>query len=83
VDEPRKQRHTAKRIVDRLVDEQDVMSCRIRRPECLSRYGARRPTRRTDIATDDAEVNFANDWVWLSRVKTKVHMFTLRLSCSD
>jgi transposase len=92
---PRKQRHTAKRIFERLVDEHGVQVSY----SYVAKYVHRR---RGQIAAErgrragvvdgfvpqvhppgqEAEVDFADVWVWLAGVMTKCFLFTLRLSCS-
>lgn len=91
---PRKQRHTAKRVFDRLVAEHAVTSVSystvrayvsVRRPQVWAEAG--KTPLEAFIAQEhapgkDAEVDFADVWIFLAGVKTKVNMFTLRLSCS-
>jgi len=90
---PRKQRHTAKRVFDRLVDEHDAVVSystvrayvHDRRPQIAAE--AERAIADAFIAQEhapgrEAEVDFADIWVILAGVKTKLHLFTLRLSCS-
>lgn len=93
LDAPRKQRHTAKRIFDRLIDEHGVTTLsystvrnyvRFRRPEIDATAG-----RHLDVFVPqehapgaEAEVDFGEAWVVLAGVKTKCHMFVFRLSHS-
>ena len=91
---PRKQRHTARRVLARLVDEHgatDVSYSTVRdyvakrRPEIGRRRAgrrSRRSCRRPIEPGAEAEVDFADLWVDLRGVKTKVFLFTLRLSYS-
>jgi transposase len=93
LDAPRKQRHTAQRIFDRLVDEhQAVISYSTVRQYVKAR--------RTAIAVDagnapvevfvpqehapgaEAEVDFGDVWVDLAGVRTRCYMFAFRLSNS-
>ncbi len=93
VDAPRKQRHTAKRVFDRLVDEHDAVVSystvrayvQGRRPQIMAE--AERSVADAFIAQEhaparEAEVDFADIWVILAGVKAKLYLFTLRLSCS-
>lgn len=90
---PRKQRHTAQRIFDRLVDEHGAV---------ISYSTVRQyvKARRTDIAVEsgtaplevfvpqehapgaEAEVDFGDVWVDLAGVRTRCYMFAFRLSNS-
>jgi len=93
LDAPRKQRHTAQRIFDRLVDEhQAVISYSTVRQYVKAR--------RTEIAIEagrapvevfvpqehapgaEAEVDFGDVWVDLGGVRTRCYMFAYRLSHS-
>ena len=94
LDAPRKQRHTARRVLARLVDEhgmsglsystvRDYVACR--RPEILAEAG--RTVREAFVPQSyepgaQAEVDFADLWIDLAGVRTKVFLFTLRLSYS-
>jgi len=94
VDAPKKQRHTARRVLARLVDEHgaDGLSYSTvrdyvakRRPEVWAEAG--RSTAQAFVPQDHAmgaegEVDFADLWVLLRGVKTKTHLFTFRLSAS-
>ena len=93
LDAPRKQRHTARRVHARLVDEHDAVVSystvrdyvRRRRPEIAVEHGkvavvAMVPQ---DHAPGvEAEVDFGEVWVVLDGVKTKCHLFVYRLSHS-
>lgn len=90
---PRKQRHTAKRILARLLEEhaaQDLSYStvrdyvRVRRAQIDLEAG-----RRVEVFVPqehapgaEAEVDFGEVWVVLNGVKTKCHMFVFRLSRS-
>lgn len=91
---PRKQRHTARRIHARLVDEHALNEItystvrdyvRDRRPQVWAQAG-RSPDEvyvpQVHEPGAHAEVDFADLWVVLAGVKTKVFLFTLRLSYS-
>jgi len=91
---PRKQQHTARRVLARLVDEHGVTDVSY---WTVRDYAARR---RPVIAAEggraleaafvpqshapgaEGEVDFADLWVDLAGVRTKVFLFTFRLSCS-
>jgi transposase len=90
---PRKQRHTARRILARLVDEHGRTELKY---PTVRDYVARR---RAEIALEadrlpeafvpqthepgaEAECDFAELWVDLAEVRTKTYLFTLRLSYS-
>jgi transposase len=94
LDAPRKQRHTARRVLARLVEEQggDGLSYSTvrdyvakRRPEVWAE--ANRSCEQAFVPQDhllggEGEVDFADLWVLLRGVKTKTHLFTFRLSAS-
>jgi hypothetical protein len=93
LDAPRKQRHTARRVLARLIDEHDLhmsySSVRDyvsrRRPEIAAAAG--RATEQGFVPQShkpgaEAEVDFADLWVDLRGVRMKVFLFTMRLSCS-
>ncbi|ACV79381.1 IS21 family transposase [Nakamurella multipartita] len=94
LDAPRKQRHTAKRVLDRLLDEHgaaDVSYSTVRdyvarrRPEIAAAAGrtlSQGFVPQTHEPGGEAEVDFADLWVVLRGVKTKTFLFTLRLSYS-
>ncbi|MGC0367240.1 hypothetical protein ABH922_005292 [Rhodococcus sp. 27YEA15] len=93
VEAPRKQRHTARRILARLADEHGAQELsystvrdyvRVRRAQIDIEAG-----RRIEVFVPqehapgaEAEVDFGEVWVILAGVKTKCHMFTFRLSYS-
>ena len=94
LDAPKKQRHTARRILARLVDEHGVTAISYstvrdyvarRRPEILA--GAGRPLEAGCVPQAyepgaEGEVDFHDLWVLLRGVKTKTALFTMRLSYS-
>ena len=93
LDAPRKQRHTARRVWTRLVDEHHVevsySTVRAyvarRRPEILIEAG--RALEEGFVPQNhppgaEAEVDFADLWIDLRGARTKVFLFTLRLSFS-
>jgi transposase len=94
LDAPRKQRHTARRVLARLVDEQAAEGVSYstvrdyvakRRPEIAAEAGrgvAEGYVPQTHEPGGEAEVDFADLWVILRGVKTKTFLFTMRLSCS-
>ena len=90
---PRKQRHTARRILARLAEEHGAVELsystvrdyvRRRRPEIDAKVGRYLevfvPQEHAPGA--EAEVDFGEVWVMLAGVKTKCHMFAFRLSHS-
>jgi len=91
---PRKQRHTARRVLARLVDEHHLTELTYsavrdyvakRRPEILAAAGKaveQACVRQTHEPGAEAEVDFADLWIDLAGVRTKCHLFTLRLSFS-
>ncbi len=95
LDAPRKQRHTAQRVWQRLVDEQGMVELSY---STVRDYVARRRPQvaleRDDLLAErafvpqqhqpgqDAEVDFADLWVRLDGEPTRWFLFTLRLSCS-
>lgn len=91
---PRKQRHTARRVLARLVDEHDMTELTYsavrdyvakRRPEIWAAAGKAVEEAfvpQTHEPGAEAEVDFADLWIDLAGVRTKCFMFTLRLSCS-
>jgi hypothetical protein len=94
LDAPKKQRHTARRILARLVDEYGVTAISYptvrdyvarRRPEILAEAG--RPLEAGFVPQAhepgaEGEVDFHDLWVILRGVKTKTALFTMRLSYS-
>jgi transposase len=94
LDAPRKQRHTLKRIFDRLVAEQEMEGVsystvgdyvRWRRPEIRVEEG-RGPAQvfipQAHQPGAEAEVDFGDVWILLAGVLTKCYLFTFRLSYS-
>lgn len=91
---PKKQRHTARRVLARLVDEQGARDLSYstvrdyvgkRRPQLAAEVG--RPTEegcvpQTHPPASEGEVDFHDLWVILRGVKTKTALFTMRLSFS-
>lgn len=94
LDAPRKQRHTARRVLARLVDENGVSEISYstvrdyvakRRPQILAQAGRALEVGcvpQTHPPAAEAEVDFHDLWVLLRGVKTKTALFTMRLSCS-
>jgi len=94
LDAPKKQRHTARRVLARLVDEHGAVGLsystvrdhvRKRRPQILAEAG--KPLEpgyvpQTHPPAAEAEVDFHDLWVILRGVKTKTALFTMRLSHS-
>src|SRR6202007_1076756 len=93
-DAPKKQRHTARRILARLVDEHgavDLSYWTVRdyvgkgRPQRLGEPGRRLDlgyVPQTHPPAAEGEVDFHDLWVVLGGVKTKTALFTMRLSYS-
>lgn len=94
LDAPRKQRHTAKRIFDRLVAEQEMEGISYatvsdyvgwRRPD-IRREAGREPAQvfiaQTHRPGRDAEVDFGEVWIDLAGQRTTCHLFTFRMSFS-
>lgn len=93
LDAPRKQRHTATRILARLIDEHAATELsystvrdyvRVRRAEVEVEAGRRVEAMVPQVHApgEEAEVDFGEVWVVLKGVKTKCHMFVYRLSFS-
>lgn len=94
LDAPRKQQHTARRVLARLVAEHGVRDVSYwtvrdyvarRRPEIAAENGRLLETAfvpQSHLPGAEGEVDFADLWVDLAGVRTKVLMFTLRLSSS-
>ena len=93
LDAPRKQRHTARRVHVRLLDEHDagVSYSTVRdyvhrrRPEIaveLGKVAAVAMVPQDHAPGVEAEVDFGEVWVVLDGVKTKCHLFVYRLSHS-
>jgi transposase len=94
LDAPKKQRHTARRVLARLADEhgaKDLSYSTVRdyvarrRPEIAAEAG--KPLEagyvpQTHPPAAEAEVDFHDLWVLLRGVKTKTALFTMRLSFS-
>ena len=94
VDAPKKQRHTARRVLARLVDEHGAVDLSYstvrdyvakRRPEIAAEAG--KPLEagcvpQTHPPAAEGEVDFHDLWVILAGVKTKTALFTMRLSFS-
>jgi hypothetical protein len=91
LDAPRKQRHTARRIWERLIDEHGLelsySSVRDyvarRRPEIMAETGRAAEAGFVPQAHPpgaEAEVDFADLWIDLRGARTKVFLFTPRLS---
>jgi len=91
---PRKQRHTARRVLARLVDEHRMSDLTYsavrdyvakRRPEIWATAGkavGEAFVPQTHAPGAEAEVDFADLWIDLAGVRTKCFLFTLRLSFS-
>jgi transposase len=94
LDAPKKQRHTARRVLARLVDEHDAAGLsystvrdhvRKRRPQIAAEAGRALEAGfvpQTYRPGAEAEVDFHDLWVVLAGVKTKTALFTMRLSFS-
>ena len=93
LDAPRKQRHTALRVRERLLDEHQLVVAystvrdyeREARPRIAAEAGKQLAevfVPQTHPAGAEAEVDFADLWIVWAGVKTKVFLFTLRLSYS-
>ena len=94
LDAPKKQRHTARRVLARLVDQHGAVGLsystvrdhvRKRRPQIFAEAG--RPLEagfvpQTHPPAAEGEVDFHDLWVILGGVKTKTALFTMRLSYS-
>jgi len=86
---PRKQRHTARRIWERLVDERGAVVAESTVRAYVSRL-RREFDSSTTLATvpqvhppgEEAEVDFGDVHVWMAGVLTKLSMFVMRLSHS-
>lgn len=90
---PRKQRHTARRVWARLIDEHGVRDVsyatvrdyvRVRRVEINAEAGRCEEAfvPQTHKPGKEAEVDYADLWIDLKGLRTKVFLFTLRLSFS-
>jgi transposase len=94
LDAPKKQRHTARRVLARLVDEHDASGLsystvrdHVRKRRPLIAAEADRALEvgfvpQTYRPGAEAEVDFHDLWVVLAGVKTKTALFTMRLSFS-
>ncbi len=93
LDAPRKQRHTAKRVFARLVEEHGAVDVSYwtvrdyvarRRPEIRAEAGVVQEgfVPQSPEPGAQAEVDFADVWVELAGVVTKCHLFTFRMSYS-
>lgn len=95
---PRKQQHTARRVLARLVDEHGLIELRYsavrdyaarRRPEVQAEAGRTAEQAfvpQTHEPAAEAEVDFADVWIRLAGELTRCFLFTLRLSyagCED
>jgi transposase len=90
---PRKQRHTAKRVLYRLIEEHGaqvgystvakyVAQARVRLAAEAGRAVEDAFVPQTHEPGAEAEVDFGDLWIDLRGVRTKVHLFTFRLSYS-
>ena len=91
---PRKQRHTARRDLARLVDEHELTDLTYSAVRDTSPNAGRRSGAAAGKAVEDAfvpqthepgaegEVDFADLWIDLAGVRAKVFLFTMRLSFS-
>jgi transposase len=94
LDAPKKQRHTARRVLARLVDEHGASDLSYstvrdyvarRRPQIAAEAGKPLETGfvpQTHPPAAEAEVDFHDLWVILAGIKTKTALFTMRLSYS-
>lgn len=94
LDAPRKQQHTARRVLARLIDEHGVSDVSYwtvrdyvarRRPVIAAEGGRGLEAAfvpQSHAPGAEAEVDFADLWVDLAGVRTKVFLFTFRLSSS-
>jgi transposase len=94
LDAPRKQRHTARRVRARLVEEHQLTEItystvrdyvRVRRPQIWAEAGRSLGevfVPQVHSPGGEGEVDFADLWIVLAGVKTKVFLFTFRLSFS-
>ncbi len=94
VDTPKKQRHTARRVLARLVDEHGATDLSYstvrdyvakRRPEIVAEAGRSLEAGcvpQTHPPAGEAEGDFHDLWVILRGIKTKTALFTMRLSFS-
>ena len=94
LDAPKKQRHTARRVLARLVEEHDAVELSYstvrdhvakRRPQIAAEAGKALESGfvpQTHPPAAEGEVDFHDLWVILRGVKTKTALFTMRLSFS-
>jgi len=94
LDAPRRQRHTARRVLARRVDEHGAAGLsystvrdhvRKRRPQIAAEAGKALElgfVPQTHLPGAEAEVDFHDLWVALAGVKVKTALFTMRLSFS-
>ncbi len=85
----RKQRHTAQRVWERLVEEHDAaisastVRAMVARLKVDLRIGVVDvAVVQTHLAGEEAEVDFGEFWMFLDTELVKVHLFVMRLSCS-
>lgn len=88
-DVPRKQRHTARRVWQRLVDEHDAVVAEstvrayvaeVRAELADAALAVTIP--QTHVPGAEAEVDFGEFWAWIDGVAVKLWMFCMRLSAS-
>ena len=86
---PRKQRHTARRVWERLVDEYGATVAEATVRACVARLRRELESGRQVVTIpqlhppgEEAEVDFGEVSVWLAGVETVLPMFVLRLSHS-
>ena len=86
---PRKQRHTARRVWQRLVDEHDAIVGESTVRRYVAEVRRRQPAVLADVMVpqrhlpgDEAEVDFGRVTFWLDEVETFGWMFVMRLSAS-
>ncbi|WP_165067699.1 IS21 family transposase [Marisediminicola senii] len=91
VEAPRKQRHTARRVLARLAEEHGATELsystvrdyvRLRRPQLDADRRQEVFIPQEHAPGAEAEVDFGEVWVILAGVKTKCHLFAFRLSNS-
>ena len=94
LDAPRKQRHTAKRIFDRLLDEHEMTGVSYatvgryvtsRRPQIRAEHGRGEPgafVPQTHHPGREAEVDFGDAAIYLAGELVTVHVFSFRMSYS-
>ena len=88
-DVPEKQRHTARRVWQRLRDEHGVVAAESSVRELVAELRAEIAKNTHDVPIvqnhepgAEAEVDFGEFWVYIAGVLTKVYLFALRLSAS-